>query len=228
MTASYRVSPKALEGIRVLDFTWVRAGPWSTRWLGAMGAEIIKVEWPANERGRLTAVTPKGIEQSLNSSPTFNDTNPNKKSITVNMRSDEGLAVIKRLVAISDVITENFSPKALRSWGLGYDVLREIKPDIIYVSHSGMGHTGRQGEYTMMGPTAQAYSGMTHLSGLPDKPPAGWGWSILDDLGGTNIVNDVLSALHRRNRCIGPITLQVGLASGSPWWLIILAETDAA
>jgi crotonobetainyl-CoA:carnitine CoA-transferase CaiB-like acyl-CoA transferase len=200
MTASYRVSPKALEGIRVLDFTWVRAGPWSTRWLGAMGAEIIKVEWPANERGRLTAVTPKGIEQSLNSSPTFNDTNPNKKSITVNMRSDEGLAVIKRLVAISDVITENFSPKALRSWGLGYDVLREIKPDIIYVSHSGMGHTGRQGEYTMMGPTAQAFSGMTHLSGLPDKPPAGWGWSILDDLGGTNIVNDVLSALHRRNR----------------------------
>ena len=70
-------TPKALDGIRVLDFTWVRAGPWSTRWLGAMGAEVIKVEWPANERGRLTAVTPEGIEHSLNSSPTFNDTNPN-------------------------------------------------------------------------------------------------------------------------------------------------------
>ncbi len=191
--------PKALDGIRVLDFTWVRAGPWSTRWLGALGAEIIKVEWPANERGRMTAVTPEGIETSFNSSPTFNDTNPNKKSITVNMRSEKGLDVIKRLVAISDVVTENFSPKALRSWGLGYDVLCEIKPDIVYVSHSGMGHTGRQSEYTMMGPTAQAFSGMTHLSGLPDKPPAGWGWSILDDLGGTNIVNDVLGALHRRN-----------------------------
>ena len=193
-------SPKALDGIRVLDFTWVRAGPWSTRWLGALGAEIIKVEWPANERGRMIAVTPEGIQQSLNSSPTFNDTNPNKKSITVNMRSEKGLDVIKRLVAISDVVTENFSPKALRSWGLGYDVLRGIKPDIVYVSHSGMGHTGRQSDYTMMGPTAQAFSGMTHLSGLPGKPPAGWGWSILDDLGGTNIVNDVLSALHRRNR----------------------------
>ena len=193
-------TPKALDGIRVLDFTWVRAGPWSTRWLGAMGAEVIKVEWPANERGRLTAVTPEGIEHSLNSSPTFNDTNPNKKSITVNMRSEQGLMVIKKLVAISDVVTENFSPKALRSWGLGYDVLCDIRQDIIYVSHSGMGHTGRQGEYTMMGPTAQAFSGMTHLSGLPNKPPAGWGWSILDDLGGTNIVNDVLGALHRRNR----------------------------
>ena len=193
-------SPKALDGIRVLDFTWVRAGPWSTRWLGAMGAEIIKVEWPANERGRMTAIPPEGIEHNLNSSPTFNDTNPNKKSVTVNMRSEKGVEVIKRLVAISDVVTENFSPKALRSWGLGYDMLCEIKPDIVYVSHSGMGHTGRQSEYTMMGPTAQAFSGMTHLSGLPGKPPAGWGWSILDDLGGTNIVNDVLSALHRGNR----------------------------
>ena len=200
MAADTGDSPKPLDGIRVLDFTWVRAGPWSTRWLGALGAEIIKVEWPANERGRMTAVTPKGVEPSLNSSPTFNDTNPNKKSVTVNMRSAEGVAVIKKLVAVSDVVTENFSPKALRSWGLGYDVLREIKPDIVYVSHSGMGHTGRQSEYTMMGPTAQAFSGMTHLSGLPDKPPAGWGWSILDDLGGTNIVNDVLSALYRRAR----------------------------
>ncbi len=194
------MSPKALDGIRVLDFTWVRAGPWSTRWLGALGAEIIKVEWPANERGRMTAVTPEGIETSLNSSPTFNDTNPNKKSVTVNMRSEEGVEVIKKLVAISDVVTENFSPKALRSWGLGYDVLREIKPDIIYISHSGLGHTGRHSEYTMMGPTAQAFSGMTYSSGLPNKPPAGWGWSILDDLGGTNIVDGVLGSLYRRNR----------------------------
>jgi crotonobetainyl-CoA:carnitine CoA-transferase CaiB-like acyl-CoA transferase len=192
--------PAALDGIRVLDFTWVRAGPWSTRWLGALGAEIIKVEWPANERGRMTAVTPEGIERSLNSSPTFNDTNPNKKSITVNLRSQKGLAVIKRLVAVCDVVVENFSPKALRSWGLGYDVLCEIKPDIVYVSHSGLGHTGRQSDYTMMGPTAQAFSGMTFSSGLPGRPPAGWGWSILDDLGGTTMANCVLGALYRRNR----------------------------
>ena len=80
-------SPKALAGIRVLDFTWVRAGPWSTRWLGSLGAEIIKVEWPGNERGRLSGAPPAGIEPGLNASPTFNDTNPNKKSITVNLRN---------------------------------------------------------------------------------------------------------------------------------------------
>jgi crotonobetainyl-CoA:carnitine CoA-transferase CaiB-like acyl-CoA transferase len=148
----------------------------------------------------MTAVTPKGIEHSLNSSPTFNDTNPNKKSITINMRSEKGLDVIKRLVAVSDVVVENFSPKALRSWGLGYDVLREIKPDIVYVSQSGLGHTGRQSDYTTMGPTAQAFSGLTFSSGLPDRPPAGWGWSILDDLGGTNIAYAVMGSLYRRNR----------------------------
>ena len=100
-------TPKALDGIRVLDFTWVRAGPWSTRWLGAMGAEVIKVEWPANERGRLTAVTPEGIEHSLNSSPTFNDTNPNKKSITV-FRCLISLKV--RLSCISPSATERPLP----------------------------------------------------------------------------------------------------------------------
>ena len=194
------ISPKALEGIRVLDFTWVRAGPWSTRWLGALGAEIIKVEWPANERGRLTAVTPEGVEKNLNSSPTFNDTNPNKRSVTVNMRSPEGLAVIKKLVAISDVVVENFSPKALKGWGLGYDELRKIKPDLVYVSQSGLGHTGQQSHYTTMGPTAQAFSGLTHSSGLPDRQPAGWGWSCLDDLGGVNIAFGVMGSLHRRNR----------------------------
>ena len=171
----------------MLDFTWVRAGPWSTRWLGALGAEIIKVEWPGNERGRLTAVPPEGMEKTLNNSPTFNDTNPNKKSITVNMRSPEGLAVIKKLVAVSDVVVENFSPKALRGWGLGYDELRRIKPDIVYVSQSGLGHTGQQSHYTTMGPTAQAFSGLTHSSGLPDKPPAGWGWSCLDEIGRAHV-----------------------------------------
>ena len=125
------VSPKALAGVRVLDFTWVRAGPWATRWLGALGAEVIKVEWPLNERGRTTGFSPPGMESNLNTATNFNDTNANKKGITVNLRSERGLELIKKLVAVSDVVVENFSARALQSWGLGYEELKKIKPDII-------------------------------------------------------------------------------------------------
>ena len=123
---------RALENIRVVDFTWVRAGPWATRWLGAFGAEIIKIEWPENERGRLpSTTTPQNIEVNLNTSGNFNDTNVNKKSLTLNVRSAKGLEIAKRLIAVSDIVIENFSSRVLRNWGLGYDVLRGIKPDII-------------------------------------------------------------------------------------------------
>ena len=75
--------PRALENIRVVDFTWVRAGPWATRWLGAFGAEVIKIEWPENERGRLpSTTTPQDLEINLNTSGNFNDTNVNKKSLS--------------------------------------------------------------------------------------------------------------------------------------------------
>src|SRR5712671_3141586 len=127
--------PRALENIRVVDFSWVRAGPWATRWLGAFGAEIIKVEWPENERGRLpSTTTPQNLEVNLNTSRNFNNTNRNKKGVTLNVRSAKGLEVVKRLIAISDIVIENFSSRVLQKWGLGYEELRKIKPDILYVS----------------------------------------------------------------------------------------------
>ena len=102
--------PRALENIRVVDFSWVRAGPWATRWLGALGAEIIKIEWPESERGRLpSTTTPRNVEVNLNTSGNFNDTNVNKKSLSLNVRSAKGLEVVKRLIAISDIVIENFS-----------------------------------------------------------------------------------------------------------------------
>ena len=192
-------TPKALAGIRVVDFTWVRAGPWATRWLGALGAEVIKVEWPLNQRGRTSGAAPPGIEPDLNTTPNFNDTNANKKGITVNLRTERGLDLIKRLISVSDVVVENFSTTALESWGLGYEELCKLKPNIVYVSQSGFGHTGRHRDYTTMGPIAQAYSGLTFLSGLPGEPPAGWGWSYLDDTGGMYIAFSTLTSVYRRN-----------------------------
>lgn len=192
--------PRALEGVRVVDFSWVRAGPWATRWLGALGAEIIKVEWPENERGRSTgSTTPEGIERNLNTSGNFNDTNANKLSLTLNVRTEKGLDLIKRLISTSDVVIENFSSRVLTSWGLGYEELCKLRSDIVYVSMSGFGHTGPHHRYTTFGPVAQALSGMTFLSGVPDKPPAGWGWSYLDDTGGLYGAMGVVTGIYNRN-----------------------------
>lgn len=192
--------PRALDGIRVVDFSWVRAGPWATRWLGALGAEIIKIEWPESERGRLpSSTTPQGLEVNLNTSGNFNDSNVNKKSLCLNVRSAKGLEIVKRLIGMSDVVIENFSSRVLQKWGLGYDELRRIKPDIVYVSMSGYGHTGRNHHYTTFGPVAQAAAGLTLLSGLPEKPPAGWGWSYMDDTGGMYGAMCALTGLYHRN-----------------------------
>jgi crotonobetainyl-CoA:carnitine CoA-transferase CaiB-like acyl-CoA transferase len=87
----------------------------------------------------------------------------------------------------------------MERWGIGYDVLKEIKPDIVYVSMAGFGHTGRHHYYGTMGPAAQALSGLTFLSGLPGKPPAGWGWSYLDDTGGMYGAMCALTGLRNRN-----------------------------
>ena len=195
-----KTHPRPLDGIRIVDFTWVRAGPWATRWLGALGAEVIKVEWPLREfgRGGGAAGTPPGIEPSMNSSGHFSDTNANKLSLSLNVRSPRGAEIIRNLISVSDVVVENYSAEVLENWGLGYEELKKLRSDIVYVSMSGFGHTGRDKHYTTFGPSAQALSGMTSASGLPDKPPAGWGWSYLDDTGGMYIAFYTLAAIFHR------------------------------
>ncbi len=193
------MTKRPLEGIRVLDFTWVRAGPWATRWLSVMGAEVIKVEWP-DPRLAFTGRTGSLGDASAgpNSNGHFNDQNAEKRSITVNVRSPKGLQVIKDLLRSTDIVIENFSAGVLRDWGLSFDEMRAIKPDIIYVSMAGFGQTGPHAHYTTFGPSAQALSGLTFLSGLPDAPPAGWGWSYMDDTGGMHGAIGALTALHHR------------------------------
>ena len=198
---------RPLEGIRILDFTWVRSGPWATRWLAIMGADIVKVEWPEPALGMFTGrlvsgnerTTPAGITPGINSGGDYSDTNPMKRSVTISARTEKGLGLLKELVGMSDVVIENFSTGVLDSWGLGYDEMTQIKPDIIYVTMAGLGQTGRNKHYNTMGPIVQALSGLTFTSGLPDAPPAGWGWSYMDNTGGMYAVMCVLTALHHRN-----------------------------
>ncbi len=193
-------TPRALEGVRVLDFTWVRAGPWCNRWLGALGAEVIKVEWPQTPNTRGIGGQPvPGFEPTLNTSGHFSDTNANKLSVTLNTRTERGFDLIKRLVAVSDIVIENFASGVLDRWGIGYEDMKKLRPDIIYLSMSGFGHTGRDKDYQTMGPIAQALSGLTYTSGLPGEQPAGWGWSYMDDTGGYFGAIYALSALYHRN-----------------------------
>ena len=158
------------------------------------------MEWPQNmdmlRQNRFTV--PEGVEPGPNSTGQFADTNANKRGITVNVRTPRGLELVKELISVSDVVIENFSSRIMQNWGLGYDELRKLRPDVVYVSMAGFGHVGRHHHYGTMGPAAQALSGLTFLSGLPGEPPAGWGWSYLDDTGGMYGAMCALTALYHR------------------------------
>ena len=189
-----------LEGIRVCDLTWIIAGPTCTRVLADFGAEVIRVEHQQAADAIRFGRPLMGGAPTMNNSGFFNYFNRNKKSMLLNVRHPMGADVLRRLIAVSDVVVENFSNGILASWDLDYPQLKAIKPDIIYCSISGFGHWGRDKEFTTWGPTAQALSGLTLTSGLPGMPPAGWGYSYMDHTAGYSGAIAVMAALHHRNR----------------------------
>ncbi|MCC6959959.1 MAG: CoA transferase [Dehalococcoidia bacterium] len=189
-----------LAGIRICDLTWVIAGPTATRVLADFGAEVIRVEHgQAADPIRFGRPILSG-KPTLNNSGFFNYFNRNKKSILLNVRHPLGMELLHRLIAVSDVVIENFSSGVLDSWELSYEAQKAINPAIIYCSVSGFGHTGRDKHFTTWGPTAQALSGLTMMSGLPGKPPAGWGYSYMDHTAGYYSAIAVMMALHHRNK----------------------------
>lgn len=189
-----------LEGIRVCDLTWVIAGPTATRVLADFGAEVIRVEHEQAADSIRIGRPIVGDHPTLNNSGFFNYFNRNKKSILLNARHPDGMDLLRRLIAKSDVVVENFSSGVLDSWGLGHEELERIRPGVIYCSISGFGHTGRDRAFTTWGPTAQALSGLTFMSGLPGKPSAGWGYSYMDHTAGYSAAIAIMSAIHHRNR----------------------------
>ena len=196
---------RPLEGARVIDLTKIVAGPNATRMLATMGAEVIRVEWHDQRAlDLLRGVQPKapgGKADSLNRSGLFNNINPGKYGITLNMSLPQGRELFKRLIAKASVLCENYSPGQMDRWELGYDTLRKINPGLIYLQISGMGKSGTYNDYLSVGPTAQALSGLTHMSGLPEPmPPAGWGYSYLNHSTGYYGAVHVMMALLNRRR----------------------------
>jgi crotonobetainyl-CoA:carnitine CoA-transferase CaiB-like acyl-CoA transferase len=209
----------ALQGVRILDFTRLGFGAQATLIAGCLGAEVIRVEstrFPdairvmppfvpePGERGEAfgaaTLANATGAPSPNRGGIFYKYNTGGKRSITVNARHPRGLALLKDLVAQSDVVTESFAAGTLERWGLSYDVLREHKPDVIYVSMCGFGHEGPDTSHVTMGPTAQALTGLTFMVGLPDRPPAGWSFSYLDHVGGYLGAIAVLAGLIHRGR----------------------------
>ncbi|HEX3513476.1 MAG TPA: CoA transferase [Trebonia sp.] len=208
-------SPFALQGVRVLDFTWMLASAGATRFLAALGADVIKVEWHKNldprrggapeggreARDRATGPVPSRwpADQGGPVGVQYNNKNPGKRGISLNVKHPKGLELAKRMVAESGIVTEGFSPGVMEAWGLGYDVLRDINPQVIYAKQSGMGSRGVYGRFRTVGPVAQAFSGLSEMSGLPDPfPPAGWGYSYLDWYGAYSFALAILAAVYHR------------------------------
>ncbi|WP_284509284.1 CoA transferase [Caballeronia sp. GaOx3] len=211
---SARGRPFALQGVRIFDFSWFLASAGGTRFLASLGAESIKVEWKENPDTRLGAMAPVGGRDARrqatsplagvtdsNMGGQFNNKNTGKRGISLNIRHPKGLAIAKDLIRLSDVVAEGFSPGVLDRLGLGYDVLKSIRPDIIYVQQSGMGAQGRYGRFRTVGPIAASFAGSTEMSGMPDPAmPAGWGYSYLDWIGAYGFSLAVLGALYHRER----------------------------
>src|SRR5713226_1117347 len=190
-----------LSGVRIVDFSWIVAGPQATRILADFGAEVIRIEYEGRiDSTRIGMTSPPADPASPNGSGVFNNLNRNKRSATVNLNHPDGLVLIRQLIAVSDAVVENFSSRVMEQKGLSYEAMAAINPGIIYLSLSGFGHTGRDCDYVTWGPTAQALSGLTLMSGLPDAPPAGWGFSYLDHTAGYYGAAALLLALHERNR----------------------------
>ncbi len=193
----------ALSRYRICDFTGQLAGAGATKWLAAFGADVIRIEDPVRQ-GRWDIL--RGIEpfvderRGVDMGGGFNNHNTGKYGITLNLRTERGKEILRELVAVSDAVTENFAAGVLDQWGFGYEDMKAIKPDIVYVSNCGFGHSGPYRNFKTWGPIVQAISGLTFTSALPELPPAGWGYSYMDHTGGYYMAMAILLALVHRER----------------------------
>ncbi len=193
----------ALAHIRICDLTGLLAGAGATRFLASFGAQVIRIEEPLTDRPRWDFLrggsTPDG-RQGINLGGNFNNHNVEKLGVTLDLKSEQGKQLLSRLVEISDVVTENFSAHVMERLGFGWDRLREINERVVYVSNSGFGKEGPYSSFKSVGQVVQACSGLTFNSGLPDMPPAGWGFAYMDHLGAYLMAAAVLAGLVARNR----------------------------
>ena len=188
----------ALEGVRIADFCWLWAGSYATGLLAFLGAEVIKIESMQRvDPSRMMTLTIGQSFEGVDHSPVFNSINLNKMSAKLNLKQAKGIELAKKLIQISDVVSQNMRPGAMEKMGLGYDVLKEVKPDIIMLSSSAFGAEGPLKRYGGYAPGFAAYSGITHLTGYSDGPPNPMTGST-DLMSATTAAFAIIAALNYR------------------------------
>jgi benzylsuccinate CoA-transferase BbsF subunit len=187
-------------GLRILELGAGAAGPVATRYFADQGATVLRVESAKRpDFLRLIHLTP-GDPHGLDGSPMYVLMNPNKKSVSINLSLPEGVALVKRLIGWADVVSENFSPKAMARWGLDYAALRDDFPGLIMVSSCLFGQTGPQRMYPGFGGQGSAISGFNHLTGWPDRAAVGPHATITDSLSPRYVALLIVGALLHRRR----------------------------
>jgi crotonobetainyl-CoA:carnitine CoA-transferase CaiB-like acyl-CoA transferase len=164
---------------------------------------VIRIEDPVRQgRWDILRGAPPFVDErrGIDLGGAFNNHNVEKLGITLNLKTTRGRELLERLVRISDVVSENFAAGVMERLGFGWERLRELRPDVIYVSNSGFGATGPYRSFKTWGPIVQAICGLTFTSGLPDREPAGWGFSYMDHTGGYVMAIAILMALYHRAR----------------------------
>lgn len=186
--------PTPLEGIKILDVSTMIAAPFGTALLGDFGAEVTKVEIPG--RGDTSrSVGPFKGDEPLR----WPGLSRNKKSLTLDLHKIAGVEIMKKLAATHDILVENFRPGTLEKWGVGYDVLKEINPNLIMIRVSGYGQTGPYREKAGFGTPATAFSGYTYLQGFTDRHPVSPPFSLTDYICGIYVAFAAVTALYHRD-----------------------------
>ena len=192
-------SPRPLAGLKVLELGQLIAGPFAGKMFAEFGAEVVKIEPPAS--GSSPGGDPLRQWRLLHNGTSlwWYVQARNKKSVTVDLRREEGQEIVRRLARDADIVIENFRPGTLEKWGIGYAALSALNPGLIMVRLSGFGQTGPDKDQPGFGAIGESMGGMRHVTGFPDRPPVRMNISIGDALASLHGVIGALMALHHRN-----------------------------
>ena len=213
---------RPLEGVRILDFTHVLAGPFATRVLADMGADVVKVNSEERALGANDVMHPYYLMW-----------NRNKRALALDMSGEAGRAIGRELAQQADVVIDNFSVGVLDRWGMGYDTISEANPGVIYVQMSGMGEGGPWSDFVTYAPTIHALSGLTHMTGVEGREDIGIGFSYNDHQAGLHGAVAILAGLAARRRTgrgqrVDISQFEVGVNFAGPSILDLFANGVAA